>query len=318
MFTIHTKQEDGFEIIVLNDNASQTSVEIIPSCGAILHAFKIKLEDGVLNVIDSYSNKNEFENKAEEKGFRGCKLSPFVCRLKEGKYNFGEKDYTIEKFYLGRHALHGLIYDAHFEIIQLNATTTSARAELLFNYKRADKGFPFKYECRVIYELNNNHALHISTIIKNKESHAIPIVDGWHPYFTFGGSVNDLYMSFKSKGMFEFDEELIPTKNILPYTEFNNMKQIGETRLDNGFLAEVNSREPVLILKDAEKKLQLEIRPDKSYPVLQIYTPDHRQSIAIENLSGAPDSFNNEIGLTLLQGGREAVFNTSYVLRATD
>lgn len=318
MFTIHTKQEDDFEIIVLQDNASQTSAEIIPACGALLHAFKLKHGNAFLNVIDSYGNKNEFDTMAEAKGFRSCKLSPFVCRLKNGRYNFGEKEYTIEKFYLGRHALHGLIYDAPFDIIELNATTSSASAELLFGYKRTDKGFPFKYECRVVYELKDNQELYITTIIKNNESHAIPIVDGWHPYFTFGTAVNDLYMSFRNKGMLEFDEELIPTGNILPYTDFDALKQIGETRFDNGFLTDVSSKEPVLILKDAEKKLQLEIRPDKSYPFLQIYIPDHRQSIAIENLSGAPDSFNNEIGLTILQAGGEAIFTTSYVLRATD
>jgi galactose mutarotase-like enzyme len=44
---------------------------------------------------------------------------------------------------------------------------------------------------------------------------------------------------------------------------------------------------------------RLTIEPDKEYPILQIYIPPHRNSIAIENLSGAPDNFNNKMGLVI-------------------
>lgn len=60
------------------------------------------------------------------------------------------------------------------------------------------------------------------------------------------------------------------------------------------------------------KKVQLEIRPDKQYPYLQIYTPPHRNSIAIENLSAAPDAFNNKMGLITLQPGENIIFTTTY------
>ena len=318
MFSIFTKQENDFEIIVLNDDATQTSVEIIPASGGILHAFNVRAGIDQLNVVEQYRSKKEFDNSAEVKGFKSCKLSPFVCRLKDGKYHFGEKDYSIEKYYLGKHALHGLIYDAAFDVIQLKASATSASAELLFSYKGTDKGFPFKYDCRVIYELKAGNALHIKTIVKNHESHAIPMQDGWHPYFTFGSAVDELSLFFRSKEMFEFDEELIPTKTMIPYDTFHALKSIADTKFDNGFLVETNADEPVLILRSDEKKLQLEITTDKSYPVLQIYIPEHRQSIAIENLSGPPDAFNNQLGLTVLQGNAEAIFNTTYTIKSVD
>lgn len=63
------------------------------------------------------------------------------------------------------------------------------------------------------------------------------------------------------------------------------------------------------------KKLQLEISCDKLYPILQVYTPDHRKSIAIENLSAAPDAFNNGIGLTALAAGKEITYSTCYSIR---
>lgn len=317
MFSVETKKENYFDIIVLQDIASGTSVEIIPACGGILHAFKVRYKEELLNVIDQYQSKKEFEEKAEANGFKSCKLSPFVCRLRDGKYRFGEKEYTIEKFYLGDHALHGLLYDAVFEVIRLDAGAEKASAELLFAYPGTDKGFPFKYDCRVLYELAKDNALTITTIIKNKESNAIPMMDGWHPYFGFGGAVDDLYLGFQSNETLEFDADLLPTKNRLPYSAFKTTRQIGNTALDNSFIVDFDAAGPALILKDAKKKLQLEIQPDKSYPILQLYIPDHRQSIAIENLSGAPDAFNNGIGLTIIPAGNETIFTTTYRISHT-
>lgn len=315
MFSIETKSENGFEVVVLKDNAGGSSASVIPACGGILHAFDIPLNGGMLNIVDQYSNKKEFDDQLEVKGFKGCKLSPFACRLRDGKYHFGEKEYTIEKFYLGKHALHGLIYDAAFDVVRSSADTESASVELLYSYKAGDKGYPFKYDCRVVYELKKNNSLTISTFIKNHEGYAIPVSDGWHPYFTFGNKVDELLLSFQSREMLEFDAELIPTKEMLPYAKFKTPEPIAATQMDNAFVLDFEGNEPLLILRDENKRIQLEVQPARSYPILQLYIPDHRQSIAIENLSAAPDAFNNGIGLTTLQGGAEAVFTTNYTVR---
>jgi aldose 1-epimerase len=52
----------------------------------------------------------------------------------------------------------------------------------------------------------------------------------------------------------------------------------------------------------------------KNYPYLQVYTPDHRRSIAIENLSSPPDSFNNLMGLITLGPEDSATFHLQYKL----
>ena len=73
-----------------------------------------------------------------------------------------------------------------------------------------------------------------------------------------------------------------------------------------------------LRFKNSEKKIEIQFFPDESYPYLQIYTPPHRKSIAIENLSGAPDGFNNEIGVITLEPGQSALFKTSYKILLLD
>jgi aldose 1-epimerase len=66
------------------------------------------------------------------------------------------------------------------------------------------------------------------------------------------------------------------------------------------------------ILRNPDKKLEIEIMPENSYPYLQIYTPPHRNSIAIENISSVPDAFNNGIDLKILSAHDSAIFKTSY------
>src|SRR5436190_21486990 len=101
-----------------------------------------------------------------------------------------------------------------------------------------------------------------------------------------------MIVQYQSKLMIEFDDNLLPTGNYLPYNTFNSMKQFGDTFLDNCF--ELNETGTIACtLKNEKNGLQLNIIPASSYPYLQIYTPPHRDSIAIENLSSAPDAFNN-------------------------
>ncbi len=312
MFSVKNKNENGFNKVVLADELQGTFAEVIPDCGALLHAFGLRHEGTLINIIEGYTDKNDFEKNLEAKGFRSAKLSPFVCRLKNGSYSFGEKNYTIEKFYLGENAIHGLLYDAVFEVTDKFADEEKAFVVMKHEYRGKDKGYPFYYDCIVMYKLQKGNALTITTEIINKDAGNIPVADGWHPYFSFGKSINELQLEFQSAAMVEFDEALLPTGKSLTYQKFTSLKKMEDTFFDNCFTVNFAECQPMCVIRDTEKKLQLEIHPGKSYPYLQIYTPPHRQSIAIENLSAAPDAFNNGMGLITLAPGSSANFETTY------
>src|ERR1700712_4410798 len=109
MFVTEVNTENGFDKIVLKDITSKTFVDIIPSCGGILHSFNILHNDSFLNVIENYDSAADFTSNVTSKGFKSCKLSPFACRIKNATYHFGEKQFEIQKFILNENALHGLI-----------------------------------------------------------------------------------------------------------------------------------------------------------------------------------------------------------------
>ena len=57
MFSIQEKEEAGFKKIILRDDISKTYAAIIPSCGAILHAFAANAKGKFINVVESYAKQ---------------------------------------------------------------------------------------------------------------------------------------------------------------------------------------------------------------------------------------------------------------------
>jgi aldose 1-epimerase len=314
MFTISKASSNGFEMIHLTDISTNTTATILPQCGATLHSFSVIHNNKPINIIDHYESAADFAANVTAKGFKSCKMSPFACRIKNANYSYMGKDYTIEKFLLGSSAIHGLLYDVPFLIVDQSADEKQASITLQHQYPGTEKGYPFKYNCSVTYQLKPNNELVITTAITNTDDKSLPMQDGWHPYFSFGGTVDDLLLEFQSAAHVIFDEELIPTGAMEAYDEFTALKKIGTTFFDDCFTLNFETCQPMCVLKDAAQKIQLEIRPAKSYPYLQIYTPPHRQSIAIENLSAPPDSFNNGINLIVLKPGEATDFTTSYTI----
>ncbi len=307
MFSININTKEKHPIIELKDESTNTLVEVF-SFGAMLNKFICNVDGDFFNVIDGYENLDEAINP-KEAWFKSSKLSPFVCRLNEGKYKLNNVDYTIEKFYLGKHAIHGIVYDGLYNIVSSEANNDFALVELEYDYLGEDKGYPFPFSVSVIWKLERENNLSVSTTITHQNENIIPICDGWHPYFKMDVSVDECTFQINSNQQVEFDETLIPTGKIINDERFLQPTSLQNIELDNCFQLK-NNAEPNCILKG--KKLSLVISSNQNYPYLQIYTPPHRQSIAIENLSATPDAFNNKMGLISLQPKTTIEFTAKY------
>jgi len=287
-------------------------VEVIPSCGALLNRFSIPVEGKPLNVIDGFADPAAARGTIKP-AFQSAKLSPFVCRIKDARYAYQGALYTLEKFTMNGSAIHGLLFDEPFSMVESVAGPEKASVALQFSYRGSDGGYPFAFDCLVRYTLEGS-SVRLDTEVTNRDHRSLPLADGWHPYFSLGKPIDDLEFRFHAHEMLEFDN-LLPTGRRLSNARFNRLERIGNTELDNAFLLDKGYTGPACILRDPATGVQVEISPDDTYPVLQIYTPPQRRSIAIENLSGAPDNFNNGIGLLELQPGEQKVFSTAYAIR---
>ena len=312
-FSIENKQINNLNLFFLKDEISETEIAILPDYGAALHAFSINLNDKQFNVIENYKSKEEIE-KILSTSYKSSKLSPFPCRINNATYNFNGKKYFFENKFIDGTAIHGLLYNKPFSATQKKTNENEASIALEYNYNKDDAGYPFDYTCTVEYILQKENLLTIKTTVTNRSDIAIPIADGWHPYFRLGDSVSHWLMQFESESIVEFDESLIPTGKLPAYDKFNLPHPIGNIQLDNCFVLKKEFKKPVCSISNPKNKLRISFFTDGSYPYLQIYIPPNRESIAIENLSGAPDCFNNKMGLILLPPGHSQIFTVSYQL----
>jgi aldose 1-epimerase len=310
-FTITHRIENDLPLVVLLDRDTDSAVSVLPSFGALLHSFTLQTPYGSFNIIDNYKSLDELKSTLIA-SHKSSKLSPFVCRIKEGKYHFDNKEYEFLNKFLDGSAIHGLLVKKSFEVIDEAAGETSASVTMKYDYEKDDAGYSFDYRCTVKYQLEKKRMLSIETTVMNTGKMQMPIADGWHPYFTLGGKTDNWELSFNAKRMLEFDKKLIPTSKLIANSKFIKPEKIGKTFLDNCFLLDELHGEPACSLRNPENGLELLFFVEEQYFYLQIYTPPHRKSIAIENLSGAPDCFNNGMGLIILGPEQSQTFTVGY------
>ncbi|HEY8399170.1 MAG TPA: aldose 1-epimerase [Flavihumibacter sp.] len=301
-FRITHSNQEGIPLVNLHDEETGAIVSIAPEQGAMLHAFIVQSESGPVNIINNYQNIGDIHENLSL-SYKSSKLSPFPCRIENGRYEWDGKEYVFANRFPDGSAIHGLLFNKHFTIKEQETTAYFAAILFEYDYQAEDPGYPFAYRCQIRYTLLHDNTLQVQTILQNASDQVIPIADGWHPYFQLGEKVDDCTLRFPSKGMLEFSEKLIPTGAIIPYDNFNTGKRFGDTQLDNCFLVDPTADQPVCELSNPALGLSIRFHTDEHYPYLQLYTPPARKSIAIENLSSAPNCFNNKIGLLTLNPG---------------
>ena len=118
-FEVIVHQQYDNPVIILKEHSTQTEAQIF-SFGAILNKFSVQHQGQELNVIDGFTDVHEAKQTIAP-AFKSAKLSPFVCRIKNEKYHFGESSFHLSKYSMGKHAIHGLVFDAVFSVIETNA-----------------------------------------------------------------------------------------------------------------------------------------------------------------------------------------------------
>jgi aldose 1-epimerase len=273
----------------------------------------VTTQEGTLNIIDNYGDLETLE-KELCLSYKSAKLSPFVCRINKGRYQWEGKEYIFSNLFPDGTAIHGILADKLFKITETISNEEEGSIWLLHEYRGEDAGFPFHFNCEVKYSLKKGQALSVQTSITNVGDSSMPLADGWHPYFSFGEPIAGNILHIASGKMLEFDEKLLPSGKFVTDASFANPAPLGNRFLDNCFELDASLGNPVCTLFSPSKGVKLSFITDNNYPYLQLYTPPHRNSIAIENLSGAPNCFNNGMGLIKLGAGEEKSFEVTYVV----
>lgn len=310
MFNVEKSHSGTYEIITLRNGLTGESASVIPTLGACLYKLILSNKEKKYSVLNSCESIDQFSTSYLHE-YNGAKLFPYPNRVKNGKYTFEGSDFELNQNDAPpyKHALHGILYNQVFaekEIIEGNDFCA-----VILQYTNLNNtsfaGYPFSFELSIKYSLSNK-GLKATTLVTNLGYSAMPFGDGWHPYFTMGGVVDDLYLLIPSDRVLELGDDLIPTGRLTKYQGFSSLNRISDSILNHSFRIETEAEIVETVLYNSIDDFKLVLWQENSfdkYKYVQVYIPPDRQSIAIEPMTCAPDAFNNTMGLHIIQPGQQ-------------
>ena len=305
MFSIEKKTFGTFEIHSIKNVETGEYVEVIPGYGANLHKLVLSKGGKCRSILKSADTYEAFVSGAAS--HEGCKLAPWAGRVNNGKYAFEGKSYALSiNDPNGHHAMHGLVYNKPFALIAESYTAESGRLEYSYQLNEAE-GYPFSFLITISFELNHQ-GLSCVTRVNNTGSTSLPYCDGWHPYFLIDCPVEEAFLTIPSKKTIVHDDLMVPTGEFEERPEFYEGTNIGDQRIDDCFCVENTGDRVVTSLHDPVNHYSIELWQDsgeRKYNFVVVYVPDSRDCVALEPLSGLPDTFNNQVGLIILKEKEE-------------
>lgn len=293
----------------LYSTATGNRLALVPGFGACLLDLQLQGQA----ILDGYQDPLEMNINRWAKNVL---LFPFPNRLREGRYHWEGQEYTfpVNDGQTGN-ALHGFGMDKPMQVAEVQTAAGEASIRCIYRHEAGYGSFPFPFTFEVEFRLMGAASAAISLQVRNEGSGPLPFGMGWHPYFRLADTADELSLELPACELVGLGPDMIPTGKRYPYDDFARLRPLGATVLDNCFALAQQSGQAELRLVGSRGQLRYwqEAGPGK-FPFLQIFTPPHRQSLAIEPMSCNIDAFNNGEGLLRLAPGQaaEASFGFAY------
>lgn len=295
MYTHSISNFGNYEKHTLQHAATGNSIALIPECGAIL----LEACFNGINVIDGYTKEEELETL---KWGKSIFLYPFPNRLDGGRYTFEGKAYQFPiNNEATANAIHGLGRNKPFQVKAIVCAAHYASITCRYEYEGNEPSYPFPFHLEVSYFISDGNAVEVNMQFTNTGNTNLPVGLGWHPYFAINDNVEEVLMQMPDIQLVEIDERMLPTGKKTTYDAFHQLRPIGNTTLDNGFYIFDQATTFGVSLQSHKGNLRYwqDIGKDK-FNFVQIFTPNHRKSIAIEPMTCNVNAFNNGEGLKIL------------------
>lgn len=311
MFKHHTTPFGKYEKHTLADEAAGNRIEIVPGYGACV--LNIELQGQPL--LDGYSTAEEMNINRWAKNVL---LFPFPNRLKDGVYEWEGEEYQfpINDGQTGN-ALHGFGMDKPMEVTRVETGEEEAAIHCTYVYGGDMAPYPFPFTFEASFRIANPGEVEIGLKVHNNGNSAMPFGMGWHPYFQLSEKVDDMAMQLPPCNMIGVDQAMIPTGKYYEYTTFTQTRRIGPEVLDNCFALRQQEGRIGILLRGEKGELRYwqEVGPGK-FAYLQLFTPPHRHSLAIEPMTCNIDAFNNREGLVRLEPEEDVEARFGFAFRS--
>lgn len=191
------------------------AVSIVPSLNN--NAYRIydkKLQRDVLRVPESA------EQLAERPVHFGTPILMPPNRIRKGKFTFDGRDYQFALNKGGNHS-HGLLGALPWKPVHVSSCEGTDTLTSLFytaDYPDIMKQYPHELALEVVYELTGDTLIHRMRATNRSEQTA-PFGYGLHTWFQLDHAPEQWTLQLPVAGIWELDEELMPTEAIVPLGE---------------------------------------------------------------------------------------------------
>ena len=280
----------------LHNPATGTGFSIVPARGAnVLH-----LDFQGKNVLDGYTTPEELE---AAKWGKSVLLFPFPNRLDRGRYTWQGQEYQFPiNNAATENAIHGFVRDEAFEVDFIFLAKDHASILCSYTYGGGREYYPFPFCLEVEFMIHDDGTFTLEAAVENLHDQPIPIGFGWHPYFQLTEGADAHLMQLPTCEKVYINERMIPTGQRTAFPDFQRKKKMGDTFLDNCFAA-AKPGSYKMTLQHGDTTLQV-CANSQDCPFFQVFTPPHRESIALEPMTCNVDAFHNGDGLVTVFPGQ--------------
>jgi aldose 1-epimerase len=227
-------------------------------------------------------------------------LFPFPNRIREGRFQWGGKQYEIPRNERGINAIHGLVFDRRWRaaIPDPALPTVTGHFHLSRDAAALSSFWPADFVIEVTYSLDRNR-LTSRLRITNPDSRPLPWGFGTHPYLRFPlaqpGNSSACAVFAPASERWEL-QDLLPTGRRLPLgnTEgLDGRRPYSELAFDDVFTSlEFIDNWCTCRLVDRHAGVASIFRFDRLFRDLVIYTPPDRSAICLEPYTCITDAIN--------------------------
>jgi aldose 1-epimerase len=229
-------------------------------------------------------------------------LFPFPNRIRNGEYTWEGKRYQLPRNdSAGQNAIHGFGCRHPWRVTDQGAKENEAW--VTGEYWAAKDApdtlglWPADHRIRLTYRLSSR-ALRLEAVVDNPAGKPLPFGLGFHPYFRVPlkelGRAEDVQISLPVRALWQLRDSL-PTGVVEPVsTDFLKPQPVSSLTLDDiftGLPEPENAHIPCCgILTEGSTRLSLHF--SKEFRNLVVFTPPHRQAIALEPYTCITDAIN--------------------------
>lgn len=290
----------------LADQAGTVRAEVWPMAGFNCLRWQVKQADGSWGDI-LYASPEWETNPVPTRNGHPI-LFPFPGRMRGGKFNSHGKTYQLplnDKVH--NFAIHGFVLRNPWRVTDSNGDDEWAFVTGEFNLRKDLPDFvpywPSEFNLSVTYRLKKDR-LRVDTAVENAGKEPLPFGLGYHPYFHLPGvtdpDIGGHVLQANVSEVWESTPDIMPTgmrPDVPAEIDYRKPRPIGSTSLDyvlsnvTGPTTGMAGLRELAVLSHP-KSGKLRFLADASFRELVLFTPPHRQAIAIEPLTCGADAAN--------------------------